>query len=185
MTRAPLPASRLIGGWELEVGSDRQARSPAVDCRRLMRLLFRMLAIAAALAVVVDAQAPTTGRAVPLQPLAQTVRLVDIYRQAAVQAGRQPRVVLMRDAWVATSRAEAEAMYGPEVMMAYRYYWEHRLAEFRDIGSETELTLDNLAHDRLILGEPETCVREFHRWQEATGADYFLLRLRHAEFRTA
>jgi alkanesulfonate monooxygenase SsuD/methylene tetrahydromethanopterin reductase-like flavin-dependent oxidoreductase (luciferase family) len=86
----------------------------------------------------------------------------------------------MRDAWVATSRAEAEAIYGPEVMMAYRYYWEHRLAEFRDTGSEAELTLDNLAHDRLILGEPETCVREFHRWQEATGADYFLLRLRHA-----
>ena len=40
-------------------------------------------------------------------------------------------------------------------MTAYRYYWENRLAEFRDIGSEAELTLDNLAHDRLILGEPE------------------------------
>ena len=97
-----------------------------------------------------------------------------------MQAGRQPRVVLMRDAWVATSRAEAEAIYGPEVMTAYRYYWQNRLAEFRDMGSEAEFTLDHLAHDRLILGEPETCVREFHRWQEATGADYFLLRLRHA-----
>ncbi len=42
------------------------------------------------------------------------------------------------------------------------------------------MTLDHLAHDRLILGEPETCIRELHRWQEATGADYFLLRLRHA-----
>lgn len=72
------------------------------------------------------------------------------------------------------------AVYGPEVLTAYRYYWENRLAEFRDIGSEAELTLDHLAHDRLILGEPETCIREFHRWQEATGADYFLLRLRHA-----
>src|SRR5262249_44750877 len=113
--------------------------------------------------------------ATPSTTLAQTVRLVDIYRQAAVQAGRQPQVVLMRDAWVATSRAEAEAMYGPEVMAAYRYYWENGLAEFRDMGSEAEFTLDNLAHDRLILGEPETCVREFHRWQEATGADYFLL----------
>ena len=58
--------------------------------------------------------------ATPSTALAQTVRLVDIYRQAAVQAGRQPQVVLMRDAWVATSRAEAEAIYGPEVMMAWR-----------------------------------------------------------------
>ena len=48
--------------------------------------------------------------ATPSTTLAQTVRLVQTYRQAAVQAGRQPQVVLMRDAWVATSRAEAEAV---------------------------------------------------------------------------
>lgn len=118
--------------------------------------------------------------ATPSTTLAQTVRLVDTYRQAALQAGRQPQVVLMRDAWVATSRAEAETVYGPEVLTSYRYYWENRLAEFRDISSAAEFTLDHLAQDRLILGEPETCIREFHRWQEATGADYMLLRLRHA-----
>ncbi len=116
----------------------------------------------------------------PSTTLTDTVQTVEIYRQAAQQAGRQPRVVLMRDAWVAQSRAEAEAVYGPEVMTAYRYYWENRLAEFRSMDSETEFTLDNLAQDRLILGEPETCIREFHRWHEATGADYVLLRLRHA-----
>ncbi len=116
----------------------------------------------------------------PSTTLAHTVRMVEMYRQAAREAGRQPRVVLMRDAWVAQSRAEAEAVYGPEVMAAYRYYWENQLAEFRSMASEAEFTLDNLAQDRLILGEPETCIREFHRWHEATGADYCLLRLRHA-----
>ena len=118
--------------------------------------------------------------ATPSTTLAHTVRLVDTYRQAARQAGRLPQVVLMRDAWVAQSRAEAEAVYGPEVMAAYRYYWENRLAEFQNISSEAEFTLENLAQDRLILGDPETCIREFHRWHEATGADTFLLRLRHA-----
>jgi len=78
--------------------------------------------------------------ATPSTTLAQTVRLVDTYRQAALQAGRQPQVVLMRDAWVAPSRAEAEAVYGPEVLTAYRYYWRNGLAEFRDIGSEAGLT---------------------------------------------
>jgi alkanesulfonate monooxygenase SsuD/methylene tetrahydromethanopterin reductase-like flavin-dependent oxidoreductase (luciferase family) len=118
--------------------------------------------------------------ATPSTAFESTVQLVDIYRQAALQAGREPRVVLMRDAWVASTRAEAEAVYGPEVMTAYRYYWQNRLAEFQKFTSEAEFTLDNIAQDRLILGEPETCVREFHRWHEATGADYFLLRLRHA-----
>jgi probable F420-dependent oxidoreductase len=118
--------------------------------------------------------------ATPSTNLENTVRLVEAYRQAALQAGRQPQVVLMRDAWVAQTRAEAAAVYGPEVMTAYRYYWENRLAEFRSMASEAEFTVDNLAPNRLILGEPETCIREFHRWHEATGTDYFLLRLRHA-----
>ncbi len=106
--------------------------------------------------------------------------LADVYQAAARQAGRPAEVIQMRDAWVAPTRAEADAVYGPHVMAAYRYYWEQRLAEFQNMPAGTPFTLENLAPDRLILGEPETCVREFQRWQKATGASTFLLRLRHA-----
>jgi probable F420-dependent oxidoreductase len=116
----------------------------------------------------------------PSTSLENAVSLVDAYKKAAREAGRDAHVVLMRDAWVARTRAEADAVYGPEVMAAYQYYWQHRLSEFRNIPPDTEFTLKNLAPDRLILGDPETCVREFQRWHEATGADTFLLRLRHA-----
>ncbi|MFQ6029599.1 MAG: LLM class flavin-dependent oxidoreductase [Dehalococcoidia bacterium] len=118
--------------------------------------------------------------ATPSSSLASTVNLVETYREAAIKAGREPEVVLMRDAWVARNRVEAEAVYGPEVIMAYKYYWRNGLAEFQSITSEAEITLEKLASDRLILGDPEECAKEFHRWQESTGADYFLLRLRHA-----
>ena len=116
----------------------------------------------------------------PSTDLQSTIRLVNTYRDAASEAGREPEVVLMRDAWVAYSRAEAERVYGPEVTTAYKYYWRNSLSAFRAIESQDELTLDKVANDRLILGDPEECVAEFHRWHEATGADYFLLRLRHA-----
>ncbi|HEU5197129.1 MAG TPA: LLM class flavin-dependent oxidoreductase [Methylomirabilota bacterium] len=116
---------------------------------------------------------PSTG-------IENATRLADIYKDAAREAGRPAEVVQMRDAWVATTRAEADAVYGPHVMTAYRYYWEHRLAEFASMPSDTKFTLENLAPDRLILGEPETCVREFQRWQKTLGASTFLLRLRHA-----
>ncbi|MBM4440224.1 MAG: LLM class flavin-dependent oxidoreductase [Candidatus Rokubacteria bacterium] len=116
---------------------------------------------------------PSTG-------LATATRLIEIYRHAAGEAGRTPRVVLMRDAWVAPTHAEAEAVYGPHVMTAYRYYWENRIAEFRSLPADTPFTLETLATDRVILGEPETVVREFQRWQRVTGAEYCLLRLRHA-----
>jgi alkanesulfonate monooxygenase SsuD/methylene tetrahydromethanopterin reductase-like flavin-dependent oxidoreductase (luciferase family) len=116
----------------------------------------------------------------PSTSLENATELADIYKDAARKAGRKPEVVQMRDAWVARTRAEADAVYGPHVMAAYRYYWEHRLAEFRSMPADSPFTLENLAPDRLILGDPEACVREFQRWQKATGADTFLLRLRHA-----
>ena len=116
----------------------------------------------------------------PSTNLERTLRLVDSYRRAALEAGRQPQVVLMRDAWVAPSRAEAEEVYGGEVLDAYKYYWRNGLAEFRSITSEAEFTIDRIAGDRLILGDPEECVTEFQRWSQAVGADYFLLRLRQA-----
>ena len=116
----------------------------------------------------------------PSTDLEGTKTLVETYRQAAVRAGREPQVVLMRDAWVASSRGEAEQVYGPEVIAAYKYYWRNGLSEFRSIQSEEEITLDKVASQRLILGDPEECAGQFLRWKEATGADYFLLRLRHA-----
>ena len=118
--------------------------------------------------------------ATPSIDLDSAIQLADIYREAAMRDGREPLVVLMRDAWVAETRAEAAEVYGPEVISAYKYYWRNGLPDFRGIWSEDEITLDNLGKDRLILGEPDECVAEFQRWSEAVGAEYFLLRLRHA-----
>jgi alkanesulfonate monooxygenase SsuD/methylene tetrahydromethanopterin reductase-like flavin-dependent oxidoreductase (luciferase family) len=116
----------------------------------------------------------------PSTTLESAARLVETYKEAARQAGRPAQVVLMRDAWVAQTRAEAERVYGPEVMAAYRYYWENRLSEFRNIPPGSPFTLEQLAPDRLILGDAAACVQELQRWRQVTGADYFLLRLRHA-----
>ena len=116
----------------------------------------------------------------PSTDLAGTVALTDAYRRAAEAAGREPVVCLMRDAWVAPTRAEAERVYGPEVIDAYKYYWRNGLNEFRAYSAEADINMANMAPDRLIIGEPAEVVDEFHRWQEAAGADYFLLRLRQA-----
>lgn len=118
--------------------------------------------------------------ATPSIDLATAVELSGIYRDTAAREGRDPVVVMMRDAWVAETRAEAEEVYGPEVTMAYKYYWRNGLPDFRGIRSEYEITLDRLRGDPLIVGDPEECVAEFQRWSEAVGAEYFLLRLRHA-----
>ena len=116
----------------------------------------------------------------PSTDLKSTVSLTSVYHDAAQLAGKNPVLCLMRDSWVSRTRAEAERVYGPEVIDAYKYYWRNGLNEFRQYRSESEINMANMAPDRLIIGEPQEVVEDFHRWKEATGADYFLLRLRHA-----
>jgi probable F420-dependent oxidoreductase len=116
----------------------------------------------------------------PSMALAEMKQLTETYREAAAAVGREPRVILMRDAWVASSREEAERIYGPEVMTAYQYYWRNQALAFQNIDSEAAFTLANLAEDRLILGDPDECVQQLHRWSEALGTTYVMMRLRHA-----
>ena len=116
----------------------------------------------------------------PSTTLDNTSQLIKEYKVAAEAAGKIPTPIIMRDAWIAKSKKEAEDIYGPEVLSAYRYYWKNGLREFQSIKDESELTLDRIAKDRLIMGDPEECLDEFQRWSEGTGADSCLLRLRHA-----
>ena len=86
----------------------------------------------------------------------------------------------MRDAWVAETRQQAEAEYGPEVLAAYKYYWKSDSLSFRDNRSEAEFTIDKMAPDRIILGSPEEVVDQLQRWQETIGAEMVIFRLRQA-----
>ena len=128
-------------------------------------------------------RAANIGDAIVTEPsttLENTSRLIKEYEVAAEAAGKTPTSIIMRDAWVANSRKEAEEVYGPEVLAAYRYYWKNGHKDFQSIKDESELTLGRIAKDRLIIGDPEECLNEFQRWSEGTGAESCLLRLRHA-----
>ncbi|MBI3325559.1 MAG: hypothetical protein HYZ81_02490 [Nitrospinae bacterium] len=102
------------------------------------------------------------------------------YKACAGEFHRPAHIILMRDAWVAESRRQAEEEYGPEVLTAYRYYWKSDSLSFRGIGAEGEFTLEKMASDRIILGSPAEVVEAIQRWQEATGAEMVIFRLRQA-----
>src|SRR5207245_10297136 len=104
---------------------------------------------------------PVAGGVVgtPSPGLASAAQLADVYKDAAARAGRAADVIQMRDAWVARTRAEADLVYGPHVMAAYRYYWEARLAALQKMTATTKFRLESLALDRLMLRDPEPCLR--------------------------
>ena len=69
----------------------------------------------------------------PSTNLERTLRLVDAYRESALKAGREPNVVLMRDAWVAETRAQAEETYGPEVLDALQVLLAQRAGRIQEV----------------------------------------------------
>jgi alkanesulfonate monooxygenase SsuD/methylene tetrahydromethanopterin reductase-like flavin-dependent oxidoreductase (luciferase family) len=118
----------------------------------------------------------------PGVPLDFAKECADAYREEAANAGRNASVVIMRDAWVAESHEEAERVYGPEVVAAYKYYFaggQHRI--FKGMPTESDINFKNIDQDgRLILGSPNECLDVLNRWQEEVGADYIILRFRQA-----
>lgn len=126
----------------------------------------------------------------PMHNLAGIKRLARIYREHAEKRGKRPSVALMLWAWTAENRVKALAEYEKGVMRTVRDYWTFGAfhveghEEFDPWASraktEAEVTFDNV-RDRVILGSPEECIEQIQEWQEATGADYCVLRFRHAE----
>lgn len=118
----------------------------------------------------------------PGLPIDFAQECAELYRAAAAEAGRETCVVVMRDTWVANTRAEAERQFGQELVTAYGYYFaggQHRL--FKGMPTPADITFENIdKHDRLILGTPDECVERLGRWKETVGADYFILRFRQA-----
>jgi probable F420-dependent oxidoreductase len=114
------------------------------------------------------------------QPIQNILRHAQTYKACADVLHRPAHVILMRDAWVAETRRQAEAEYGPEVLAAYKYYWKSASLSFQDNRSEAEFTLEKMAADRIILGSPEEVVDQLRRWQENTGAETIIVRLRQA-----
>lgn len=114
-----------------------------------------------------------------------------IYRDAAAQASN-PRVeiALMRDAWVAESRAEVERVWWPHIQAYHLFYlhlgffssgrfnaqWEPWV---KDIKSDAEWSFDRVAPNRLICGTPDDVVAELKRYEREIGCQYMILMLRH------
>lgn len=112
------------------------------------------------------------------EPEAKLREQASIYRESAAKAGRKPYVVLMRDGWVAPSRAEAERVFGPlwveEMLFYYRWNLLTPNDEFR---SEADFTVENL-RKYLVMGSPADCIEQIETWTKAIDADYLIVRFR-------
>jgi alkanesulfonate monooxygenase SsuD/methylene tetrahydromethanopterin reductase-like flavin-dependent oxidoreductase (luciferase family) len=103
------------------------------------------------------------------------------YKAIAAQYGRPSTLCLMRDLHIAPSRRQLDADWLRKVATVWQAYAGAGAEPDRDETSKAvmlggkEITLEQFAPDRAIVGDPEDCIREMHRVKELINPEYVLL----------
>jgi len=115
----------------------------------------------------------------PSARLDELARCVSMYRDARVAAGRDPDtgdVALMRYVFVAESVESARAIAGAPFIRSFEntyFKWPHPVVK-RPPG---ELTIERLSEDRIVLGDPASCVMQLQRFQRELRLTHLILRM--------
>lgn len=112
------------------------------------------------------------------EPLPKLRAQAALYRETAAAHGRKSYVVLIRDGWVAPTRAEAESVFGPLWVQEMLFYYRWKLLSPNDeFQSEADFTIEKL-RKYMVMGSPTECLEQIQMWKEAVGADYLVMRFR-------
>jgi probable F420-dependent oxidoreductase len=113
------------------------------------------------------------GPSANLNEIAPCARL---YQAACREMGKsEGQVALFRYVFVASSTKEAISTAGEPFIQAFErmyFRWPHPVVK-RPAG---QLTIERLAEDRIILGDPITCVNEIIRFRTELGAKHLVCR---------
>lgn len=115
----------------------------------------------------------------PSAKLDELAACVCLYREARLAAGRGAEasdVALMRYVFVAESRERARAIAGAPFIRSFEatyFRWPHPVVK-RPAGP---LTIERLAEDRIILGDPASCLEQIQRFRTALGLTHLICRI--------
>lgn len=122
------------------------------------------------------------GEAWPLDPFPleeETFKeQIQLYKDSAAEHGNPARVVLMRDAYVAPTREEAEEIFGPIFREELLFYYRQGiLSHHPDFQSEDDFEIENL-REHMVIGSPEDCIESLAAYEEKYDIDYCVMRFR-------
>ncbi|MDE0032414.1 MAG: LLM class flavin-dependent oxidoreductase [Deltaproteobacteria bacterium] len=112
----------------------------------------------------------------PSAALSELSSCVAAYRQRRTELGKEAgTIAAFRYVFVAGTTEEALETAGGSFIRAFEdmyFRWPHPVVK-RPAG---ELTIERLAENRIILGDPDTCVREISRFRQEIGLDHLVCR---------
>jgi len=115
----------------------------------------------------------------PHSAIDELQKQVEICRDAWSTEGKpgRPEIPIVRETFVAKSRAEAAARARPCLEQLYRaIYVKWKQNEAMNDPDELSWAFDKLARGRFILGSPEECIDQIHEYEERLGVAYMLPR---------
>ena len=112
----------------------------------------------------------------PSASLSEIAPCAQMYRNACAENGRgEAEIALFRYVFVARSAKEAISVAGEPFIQAFEsmyFRWPHPVVK-RPRG---QLTIEGLAHDRIILGDAKTCVDEINRFRSELNVKHLVCR---------
>jgi probable F420-dependent oxidoreductase len=116
------------------------------------------------------------GPSAKLDELAGCVRMYRGARKTARRDADGGEVALMRYVFVAESLERARAVAGAAFIRSFEetyFRWPHPVVK-RPAG---EMTIERLSEDRIILGDPTSCIRQIERFQRELGLSHLVCRM--------
>lgn len=104
----------------------------------------------------------------------------DQFREEARSHGvENPKIVLMRDGFVAETRKEAEHIYGDAFVAEMLFYYDLGILNHHDpsIRSRADVTVEKL-RSSLVIGTPDDCIEALEKYRDQYRADYVVMRFR-------
>jgi len=103
---------------------------------------------------------------------------VKLYRDSAREHGNKSKVVLMRDAWVAPTRKQAEETFLKLAVEEWLFYYRWGiLTHHPEFQKESDFTTARAAK-HFVCGTPEDCIRQVEMYGKEYDADEIVLRFR-------
>ena len=112
----------------------------------------------------------------PQRDVATVARLAAVYRRAAEEAGKTPRVGMFREAWIGDSKAECERVWAPHALAVHRLYYNVGVYRRRfepwvdEVRDREQFTIDRLGPGRFLYGDGAAVREMVAEWQAATGS---------------
>lgn len=116
-----------------------------------------------------------------LDPIASIKAQVSIYREAAVKAGKKPYISMFRDGWLASSKEEAERIFGRLWIEEWKFYTKWGMLDgAKGHAGDDYYSMDKLrAYGYPIMGNVSDWLEALDHWDRvAGGIDSFVIRVR-------